>query len=217
MVDVIVGIMLAVLGLVICFAGLRVFLLALPALGFISGVFIGAAGVRAIFGDGFFSTATGVIVGLFVGLILAVLSYLFWYVGALIAAGSTGALIGSGLMNFLGATRGWVVFIGAALGAIIVFIIAFRLALPVYVVIVNTAFVGASAIIGGVMLMFNQIDRADLGYGVVWAAIEESWFWIIVWVVLAAVGIGSQLRTIAQVTLPEDRWASANPHAGATA
>lgn len=208
--DILVGALLGAVGLYVCFAGLRAFLIILPIIGFISGFFAGAAGVSAIFGDGFLSSVTGIGVGLVVGLVLAVLSYFLWYVGALLAAGSTGALIGSGIMNGIGVDSGWVVFIGAAIGAVLVFAIAFMLALPVYVVIVNTAFLGASGAVAGLLLVINQVDRADVGYGLAWATIEESWLWLIAWLVLAVAGMFTQVQSIANITLPEDRWASAN-------
>lgn len=208
--DILVGALLGALGLYVCFAGLRAFLIILPIIGFVSGFFAGAAGVSAIFGDGFLSSVTGIGVGLVVGLVLAALSYFLWYVGALLAAGSTGALIGSGIMNGIGVDSGWVVFIGAAIGAVLVFAIAFMLALPVYVVIVNTAFLGASGAVAGLLLVINQVDRADVGYGLAWATIEESWLWLVAWLVLAVAGMFTQVQSIANITLPEDRWASAN-------
>jgi hypothetical protein len=63
------------------------------------------------------------------------------------------------------------------------------------------------------LLIFNQFDRADLGYGLAWATIEESWLWAIAWLVLAVLGVLTQLRSIAVITLPEDRWTTASPSA----
>lgn len=210
MADILVGALLGAVGLYVCFAGLRTFLIVLPVVGFISGFFIGAAGVRSIAGESFLAGLTGAVVGLLVGLLLAALSYFLWYVGALLAAGSTGALFGSAIMNALGVDSGWGVFIGAAIGWIVVFAIAFMLALPVYVVIVNTAILGASGAVTGLLLLLNQFDRADLGYGLAWATIEESWLWLVAWLVLAVAGMFAQLNSISNITLPEDRWASAH-------
>lgn len=214
--DILVGILLGLIGLSICFSGLRVFFFALPLIGFVAGFFVGMAGISAILGDGFFATTTGIIVGFLVGALFSALSYLYWYVGALLAAGSSGALIGSGLMQAIGVTSGWVVFIVAAIGAILVFLLAMAMALPVYVVIVNTAFIGAGAIITGALLIFNQLDRQELGYGASWAVISESWFWMLAWIVLAVAGIMAQIRLIEAITLPEDRYGPAQPVQPAT-
>lgn len=207
--NMLVGLLLAFLGLLVCFAGLRVFFITLPIVGFISGFYLGAAGIAAAFGEGFLSSLTAIFAGIVLGLIFAVLSYLFWYIGALLAAGSVGAFIGSGLMNALGIETDWIVFLAATTGGIILFALALILALPVYVVIVNTALFGAAGVIAGVLLLFNQIDRVHLGYGLVWAMIEASLFWLIVWIALSAVGMVLQLRTVAAVRLPEDRWVPA--------
>lgn len=209
--DILVGALMIALGLVVCFAGLRVFLITLPIIGFITGFFIGAAGTRAVLGEGFLSTTTGVVIGLAAGIALAVLAYVFWYVGALLSAASSGALIGSALMNGIGVTSGWVVFIGAAIGAILLFLIATAIALPVWIVIINSAFLGSSAVLGGVLLVFDQIDRADLGYGVAWAAIESSWFWLIAWTAIGTIGLLVQMRDIATTTLPGESRGAAQP------
>jgi hypothetical protein len=207
--DILVGVALAAFGLFVCFAGLRVFFIALPIIGFITGFYIGAAGTRAVVNESFLGNLTAALIGLIVGVVLGILAYMLWYIGALISAGTTGALVGSGIMNGLGVDSGWVVAIVAIASGLALFLIAFKLALPIWVVVVNTAFVGAAGAVAGLMLLTNQIDRADLGYGVAWAAIEESWFWLIAWAVVAMMGLVAQSRAIASITLPEDRWSTA--------
>ena len=93
--------------------------------------------------------------------------------------------------------------------ALAFFMAAMALALPIYVVIVNTAFVGAAGIVTGLLLLLNQINRVDLDYGLAWATVEESWFWMVAWIVLAVVGMLYQIQSIASVRLPEDRWTQA--------
>lgn len=207
--DLMVGLILGALGLFVCFAGLRVFFVTLPVIGFIAGFYVGAAGTAAVLNDSFLGNLAAAIVGLIVGVALSILAYMLWYIGALISAGTTGALLGSGLMNGLGVSSGWVVTIVAIGFAALLFLLAFRLALPIWVVIVNTAFVGAGGAIAGAMLILNRIDRVDLGYGVTWAAIEDSWFWLIVWAVVAVMGVLAQAQSVASITLPEDRWGTA--------
>ena len=208
--DFLLGLVAILLGLAVCFLGLRLWFIMLPIWGFVAGFFIGAGAFTAIFGDGFLSTATSWVVGFFFGLIFAVLSYLIWYVGAIIAAGSLGALLGSGLMAAFDVDNDWIVFIAAATGAILVALFALITALPVFVVAISTAAAGATAVIAGVMLVFDQIDNEQLERGATWAMIDDSWFWLIVWAVLAAIGIGFQLRPVEQMVLPEDRWTRAS-------
>jgi hypothetical protein len=207
--DIIVGIVAIVLGLVLTFAGLRLFFATLPILGFILGFFVGAAGVQAVFGDGIFSTLTSWLVGLIVGVFFAAISYLWWYVGALIAAGSTGALIGTSLVRAFGGSAHWLLALFAVIGFIVVLVLAFMLALPVYIVLFNTAIAGATVVVAGFLLIIDKINRGELGDGTAVAIINESWWWMIPWIVLAAVGIASQLNNLASVVLPEERWAPA--------
>lgn len=209
--DILIAILLGLLGLVVCFAGLRVFFVALPIIGFVTGFYIGAAGVSAIFNEGFLSSVTSVIVGFVVGLVLAILAYVLWYVGALLSAGSTGALLASSIMNGIGVDSGWIVAIVAIAAGIAVFLIAFRIALPIYIVIVNTAFLGAAAVVTGGLMLFNQIDRSELGNGTAWALIEASWFWLFAWAAIMMIGMLAQLQTVASVVLPEERWSQAKP------
>jgi len=209
--DFFLGLFALILGLGVCFLGLRLFFIMLPIWGFIAGFFVGAEGFTAIFGDGFLSTVTGWVLGFFVGLLFAVLAYLFWYVGAIIAVGSVGAYVGSGLMAAFNVDTDWVIFIVAAIFAIAAAFIAIVFFLPVYMVIVSTAFLGATAIVSGIMLIFNQADKEAFHWGSAMAMINDSWFWLLLWVVIAAAGMVYQLMSIAAAALPEERWVRAEP------
>jgi hypothetical protein len=204
--DVLVGLFALVLGAAVCFLGLRLWFVMLPILGFIAGFFLGAEFITAVFGDGFLSTVTGWIIGIVVGLAFAVLSYFIWYAGAIIAAASVGAVLGSGLMRAFDVNTNWVVTIVALAGATLFALVALLIALPIYIVIINTALAGAVAAVTGAMLVLNRIDLDELERGPAWAFISESWFWVLVWIVLAALGIGYQLTTLEEAAFPEDRW-----------
>ncbi|HWV23496.1 MAG TPA: DUF4203 domain-containing protein [Thermomicrobiales bacterium] len=206
--DVIIGLIAIALGLVLVFSGLRTFFAALPILGFMLGFLVGGAGVQAIFGDGVFSTLTSWIVGLVLGVIFAVVSYFWWYAGALIAAGSTGAALGTAIVHN---AAGWIVTLFAVIGFVLFFVLAMRLALPIYIVLFNTAFVGATVVVAGILLVFDRINRVDLGYGNAAAIINNSWWWTLVVIVLAAVGIASQWKALTTVKLPEEPWSPATP------
>jgi hypothetical protein len=204
--DFLVGLVALLIGAGVCFFGLRVWFVMLPIWGFFAGFFVGATAITAIFGDGFLSTVTGWVVGAVVGIGFALLAYLFWYAGAIIAAGSVGATAGSGLMQALGADADWLLFTVALIGAIVFAAAAFLLAIPIWTVVIGTAFGGATAAVAGAMLVFNQIDLDELRYGAAWAFIEESWFWLFAWIVVAALGMVFQMRQITGILLPADRW-----------
>ncbi len=209
--DLLVGIILIVLGGFLALAGLRVFFIALPIMGFIVGMSGGLALMDHLFDNRFLSTTTGIIVGIVLGIVGAAISYIYWYVAIVLGAAFIGASLGAGLMNAFNVNSQFVILVVAVIGAIILGLMTVLLDLPIYWVIVNTAFVGATILIAGAMLALNRVDRVDLGYGTVWAAIDESWFWVIAWVVVAAVGIGAQLSMITQAALPQEKWTKLEP------
>ncbi len=68
---------------------------------------------------------------------------------------------------------------------------------------------GFDAVHSGVMLALNRVDRAELNYGTAWAAIEENWFWLIAWIIVAAVGLGAQMTRLSEARLPARPWSKA--------
>ena len=75
---------------IVAFFGTRLFWIILPVWGFFFGLAVGAQGVQALFGDGFLSTAFSWIVAFFLGLLFALLSYLFWFVAVSLIGGYLG-------------------------------------------------------------------------------------------------------------------------------
>ncbi|HYJ11991.1 MAG TPA: DUF4203 domain-containing protein [Thermomicrobiales bacterium] len=207
--DLIGGILIILLGLFITVAGLPVFILALPLLGFFFGFFVGAAGTEALFGDGFLSTVSGWIAGFVVGVIFALLSWFFWYVGVFFAAGALGSLLGTGIVEAFGSDSEWLIFIAGLLGIVVLVGLTLVLNIPTYIIIVSTAIAGASLLITGILLVFNQVEFEELGHGTAAAAIEESWFWLIAWGVAAAIGMLCQIAMKNAVELPDERWGTA--------
>ena len=70
----------------------------------------------------------------------------------------------------------------------------------------STALAGATAVVAGLLLMFNRLDLDEFDFGAAWAIIDDSWFWLIVWVVVAAIGLSAQMRGIEELNLPRNRW-----------
>lgn len=209
--DILLGLLIGLLGLTVAFSGLRVFFAMLPIVGFITGFFAGATLITNWLGDGFLSTISGWIVGLILGVLLAFVSYLWWYAGALLAAGTSGALLLSGLFSIFGVNSGTVLTVIAIVGAVLFILAALMFNLPIYVVLVNTAFVGAHMLVGGLLLIFNLVDKEEFDWGIARAIAHENWFWWIVVVVVAAFGIVSQMRIIDRIRFPHNRWSKVEP------
>ncbi len=204
--EVLLGLVVLLLGLGVCFFGLQLWFVMLPIFGAISGFFIGATGVASLFGGGFLGNALGFIAGIVVALVFAVLAYFFWYFGAILAAGSVGALLGTGLMHAIGINLGVIVWIVAIVVGVIFALGALLLNLPVYIVLVNTALGGAAAAVTGLLLMLDIVNFSDLGGGPAWATSSREWFWSLLWLAVAIVGVVFQLRSLDAVRLPEQRW-----------
>jgi hypothetical protein len=204
--DILFGLLAVAIGAAVCLAGLRLWFWLLPVLGFVVGFLGGAALVTWLFGDGFLSTTLGIVVGFVLGIGGALISYLWWYVGAILAAGSAGAMLGSSLFAAIGIDSSVVLFIIGLVFAVVFVFGALMLALPIYIVVVNTAIAGATIAIAGLMLMFDRVDRGEIGTLAAWTRIHDNWILWVLWIVLAGAGIASQLSMIRRVVLPEERW-----------
>ena len=214
--QVIIGILLALVGLGVCFFGLRYWFILLPVFGAVTGFFVGARVVQEVFGTGFLSTGVSWIVGIIVGLVFALLSWFVWYAGAIIMAGAVGASLFSGILHAI-FTNPWgiVLFVVALIGAVLFAAIALFLNLPIYIVIVNSALGGAALAVAGVLVLIGNIAVQELSTGATVAVADEvrfqgaGIFWYIVWIVLAILGMLFQVQSISSVTLPEEKWVPA--------
>ena len=90
------------IGLAFAFWGFRVFLILLPIWGFFAGFIFGANGVDYLLGDGFLATTTGWVVGFLLGLLFAVLSYLYYWVAVILLGGALGYQLTMGLLHWIG-------------------------------------------------------------------------------------------------------------------
>ena len=214
--QVIIGILLALIGLGVCFFGLRYWFIMLPIFGAVTGFFVGARVVQEVFGTGFLSTGVSWIVGIIVALVFALLSWFVWYAGAIIMAGAVGASLFSGILHAIFDNPwGIMLFIVALVGAIIFAAIALFLNLPIYIVIVNSALGGAALAVAGVLVLLGTVTITELSTGAAVALADEVRFqgagilWYIVWIVLAILGMLFQVQSIASVTLPDEKWVPA--------
>jgi hypothetical protein len=196
-----VGVLALLFGLAVCFAGYRLFLMLLPIWGFFVGFAVGAGVVTALFGQGFLSTVTGWVSGFAVGLVFAVLSYFFYIVGVALFSGSVGYALGAGLVHLFFPNSLLIAFIVGIVGALIVIALTLALNLQKVVIVTVTAIGGASAVLTSVLLFLGRIQLADLGGNPVQPVLRDSIFWFIIWIVLAAIGFGSQIATTSSYEL----------------
>ena len=184
------------LGAALCFVGYRFFLVMLPIWGFFAGLWLGAYAFTTIFGTGFLSTVTGVVVGIVAGVICAVLSYLFYAIGVAIVAGAIGAALGSGIMTALGFDPGFLVTLVAIVSALIAIGLTFVLNLQKWVIIALSAIGGADLIVLSGLLLIGRVtvEQLQISGNLLRPIIQDSWLWLIAWLVLTVAGIVFQVR-----------------------
>lgn len=175
-------------GLVVTFQGYRFFLRLLPFWGFLVGFALGGGLVSTLLGQGFLATTTGWAFGFFIGLILAVFSYLFYVVGIAVFAGSIGYSLGAGLMYALFSDPVLVAVVAGVVGAVIVAAATLLLNLQKWVIITLTAAGGTSALLFSVLLFLGRITLNDVGTNPVQVVMADSFFWSVAWFVVFIFG-----------------------------
>ena len=158
---------------------------------------MGAQTTSLLFGAGFLATTTGWVVGFFIGLLFALLSYLFYLFGVALVAAAVGAALVTGFLSLFGLETGLLVFLAALVGAVIVAGLTLRLNLQKYVIIILTAVGGANSLVLSLLLLFGRVTLDDLtaAGNAIRPVLQDSWFWALAWIVLAIVGIIFQIRT----------------------
>jgi hypothetical protein len=202
---IIVGLLAIVIGAAWAFFGLRLFTILLPIWAFFFGLVAGAQLGQDIFGQGFFATVLSWIIGIAVGLALAVISYFWYYAAVTIAFGALGYSLGVGLMAWLGIDAG---VLGTIVGIVVGGLFAagaFLLGVPALVVVYVSAVSGAAAIVNGVLLFLGRIKLENLDSGLVGGVLTDSFVGVATWVVFSVVAIVFQMRGIARVAAAIDR------------
>lgn len=189
-----VAVIALIIGVLAMLAGYRLFLLLLPIWGFFGGFAMGAHAIALLLGEGFLVTVTGWIVGFVVGILFAVLSYLFFIVGVALLSAAFGYFLAAGLMLLFLEPGLIVTLVGLAGAVVMAFVVlAFNIQKPVLEFI--TSFGGATAILTGILLLFRRISLESLGENPVRMVLDDSVFWLITWLVLGFVGFAIQVTS----------------------
>jgi hypothetical protein len=187
--DAVIGLIAVLIGLLACLAGYAVFRVVLPILGFFVGLGLGAQLAASLFGEPYLGSVLSWVIAIVVGLVVATIAFVWWYVSVAITIGGLGYAIGYGGAVGLGVADATVLVIAGIVVAVVFALIALLLRVPIFIVIVVTAFWGASALIGGVLILMNKIEPVDLRNGSVDVVIHNSPLWLAVWLGLAIVGV----------------------------
>jgi len=181
-------------GLVVVFGGYRLFLILLPIWGFFAGFLLGAQAIAYLFNAGLFATVTGWVVGFFVGLIFAVLAYLFYFIAVGIIAFSLGYGATFGVLGWIGLNPGFLLWIIAVVVGIAVALVVYYFNLQKYAIIIASAVAGTGVIIYTLLVLFNGGLAVSLLENPVRLAIQNSFWWLLFFLVVAVLGIVFQIQ-----------------------
>jgi hypothetical protein len=199
------GMIACIFGLVLTFAGYRLFVFLLPIWGFFFGLALGAQSIQAIFGDAFLATITSWVVGFIVGAVFAVLSYLFYMIAVAVIAGSLGYVAAVGILSAIGMQFGLIPWIIGLVAGIALAVVTIMFNLQKWVIIIATSVLGAGTIIATFVALFNPWAKAL--EEPVKVALSTSPLLTILFIVLAILGIYGQYRSTKSYVVAEySRW-----------
>jgi hypothetical protein len=193
--QIIVGIVAIGIGLVWAFYGFKAFVILLPIWAFLVGFAAGASWIQELFGDGFMATVTSWVGGLVIGIVLALLSYFWYYAAVVIVGGALGYTLVAGFLGSLG-FDGILAFALGLLAAAVVAVITIVLAVPAWLVVVLSAIGGAVAAVNGVLILLGRINLEDISSGLGEGLLKDPLIAVIGVIVIAAAGIWYQMRDL---------------------
>ncbi|MBP7832778.1 MAG: DUF4203 domain-containing protein [Candidatus Levybacteria bacterium] len=187
----------AVIGLMFLFFGYAFFRILLPIWAFFVGLMFGVHGMQNLFGANVISTSSGFIFGLFAGAILAILAYVLYSLAVYWFGLTIGYVLGSGIMMALGMDGffGGIIGILAAMAFIVLFV---KVQMPSTFIVAFTALGGAMAVIMGLFVLFGAIPAVSDSLQLTSVIVANSWFWIVIWAVLAVIGMTFQFAVLNQ-------------------
>ncbi len=181
------GMIALLFGLVLAFAGYRLFLILLPIWGFFFGFGLGAQSIQALFGDAFLATITSWVVGFIVAAVFAILAYLFYIFAVALVSFSLGYAATVGLLTAIGMQWGLIVWLAAVVVGVVLGFVVLRFNIQKLVIEFATAFLGAGAIVGVFLALFGGLPSSELVQNPVAVALKNSPFWMIVFIILGIV------------------------------
>jgi hypothetical protein len=196
--NIVIGLLAVAIGLLACFAGYRVFRIVLPILGFLVGLGIGAQLAALLFNEPYLGSPLSWVIAIVVGLLAAAIAFIWWYVAVALAIAGLGYTIGYGAATGLGGEANVAVVIGVAV-AILFAIAAIALRIPTGIVIVVSAFWGASALLGGALVLLGRIEPSQLRNGSVDVVIADSLVLLAIWLAVGIAGV-----VVQWITTPRD-------------
>lgn len=190
-----------IIGLMFAFFGYPFFRILLPIWGFFAGLMFGFRGLESLMGPGFLSASLGLIVGFLIGLVLAAVAYFAYSLAIYIWGITLGYVMGAGLWLALGFDPGMMSFLVGVGGAVLFAFLFATAKMPKFLIILLTAAGGSMAVLMGVFALFGAVPTIPASLELTRYMVYGSWFWLIVWAILAGFGMAFQY---AVSTMSED-------------
>ncbi len=144
--------------------------------------------------DAFLATVTSWVVGFIVAAVFAILAYLFYIFAVAIVSYSLGYSAVVGLLLAIGMQFGFIVWVAGLVAGIALAFVVLRFNIQKIVLEIATAFLGAGVIVGVFLALFGGLPTSQLIQNPVAAALKNSPFWMIVFLVLGAMGLIAQIQ-----------------------
>ena len=204
---ILVGLLAIVIGAAWAFYGLKLFTILLPLWAFFFGLITGGQWAAEVFGQGFFASVLSWGIGLVFGLVLAAISYFWYYAAIVILGGAVGYSLGVGFFEVLGFGTGVIALVvGLVLGALFA-IGTFLLGVPVLLVMIFSAFSGAAAVVNGVLILFGQIKLDTVDVGIFGSLLRHGVVGTVAFILIGGAALIYQMRDVGQTITSIDRSA----------
>jgi hypothetical protein len=206
---VLTAILLMTIGLVVSLLGFKLFKVLLPIVGLVTGSMIGYTGFQGLYGTGTVSTTVAVFVALAVGMLLAILSFVFFEIAVIVISGIIVASLFSFLSISLGlGANGFVVFLLSLAGFIIGINVAVSRPLSASFVMTITSMAGVSFILASIFLIAGDVSLTQLqNDGVIRSVlrvVDQSFLWLFVWLAGTIVARSSQMAVATSSVLKDE-------------
>jgi hypothetical protein len=126
-------------------------------------------------------------------------------------AGSLGYAIGAGIMLAITPNMNFLVWIIGMVVGIALAIVVILFNVQKWVIIAATALMGAGVIVGTFLFMLGRLPAADVVANPVRSVLQDSPFWLIIFIVVAVLGFLIQFATSRSWQIESyDRWDDMN-------
>lgn len=210
--DALLGLFAVAIGALFCFRGYAAMRTIIPLWALFGGFMLGAGLVAGVGDENFLRSALAWIVGLAVGLLFAAFAYLYFEVSVVLAMGTAGFALGSGLLTALGVSWSWLVVLGGLAAGVLLAFLAIVADLPALLLIVVTVLGGATAVVFGLMLLFGTLETEQLDDASTTELVDASWWWYAIYGATVLAGLVTQSRLVASLRVPpREQWLGAPP------